>query len=227
MVDSVYVLVDTVYMAAAPGSASLDERLVDVAIDLLAAEGVEALTLRRVARRAGVSHGAPLRHFAGLADLQAEIAARGFRLLRDAVERSAEGLPSGCGPLARLAAAGRAYVACAVENPGLFALMFRAVAQDSPNPRLRRDSERAFDQLLRHVRAAQDGGWHPRRDARLLAGSVWASVHGLATLWTQGALAQPLSRASLDDALSTTLELVLGGPAPTAARRRTQGRPRP
>jgi hypothetical protein len=112
--------------------------------------------------------------------------------------------------------------------------MFRAVAQDSPNPRLRRDSERAFDQLLHHVRAAQDAGWHPGLDTRLLAGSVWASVHGLATLWTQGALAQPLSRASLDDALSTTLELVLGGPAPVPARTppapartRTKGRSRP
>jgi len=214
-------------MVAFARSGSLDERLVDVAIELLALEGVESLTLRRIARRAGVSHGAPLRHFAGLADLHAEVAARGFRLLRDAVARSDEELPAGCGPLARLAAAGRAYVACAVEHPGLFALMFRAVAQDSPNPRLRRDSEQAFDQLLRRVRAAQDGGWHPRRDTRLLAGSVWASVHGLATLWTQGALAQPLSRASLDDALTTTLELALGAPAPTPARKRKKGRTRP
>jgi hypothetical protein len=105
--------------------------------------------------------------------------------------------------------------------------MFRAVAQGSPNPRLRHDAERAFDQLLHHVRAAQDGGWHAGRDTRLLAGSVWASVHGLAMLWTQGALARPLSRASLEDALSTTLGLVLGGPAPVAARKRKKGGPRP
>jgi AcrR family transcriptional regulator len=147
-------------------------------------------------------------------------------MLRDAVERSAEGLAAGCGPLARLAAAGRAYVACAVGNPGLFALMFRAVAQDPPSPRLRSDANRAFEQLLRHVRAAQDGGWQPGSDPRRLAGSVWASVHGLAVLWTQGALAPALAPASLDDALSTTLELALGAPAPEPARERKKGRSR-
>jgi AcrR family transcriptional regulator len=162
----------------------LDERLVDVAVQLAACEGVESLTLRRIARRAGVSHGAPLRHFAGLADLLAEVAA--------------------------LAVGLRAYVACAVENPGLFALMFRPEALDARNPSFRRDSEAAFQQLLRQVRAAQEAGWHRGRDARLLAGAVWASVHGLATLWSQGALAHPVVPASLDDAIATTLELILG-----------------
>lgn len=210
----------------APRPEPLDERLVDVATELVAREGLESLTLRRIARRAGVSHGAPGRHFAGLADLLAEVSARGFRLLHDAVEHSAAGLPAGAGPLLRLAAAGRAYVECAVRNPGLFALMFRSVSQSAANPRLRSEAQRAFDQLLRHVRAAQDAGWHTQRDTRLLAGSVWASVHGLALLWTQGALAQPLSGASLDDALVTTLELVLDGPTPAAPRKRTKGRPR-
>jgi hypothetical protein len=103
--------------------------------------------------------------------------------------------------------------------------MFRTVSQDSANPRLRRDSEQAFEQLLRHVRAAQDAGWQAQREPRLLAGSVWASVHGLATLWTQGALARPLSGASLDDALVTTLELALAAATPAPPRKRTKGRP--
>jgi AcrR family transcriptional regulator len=188
----------------------LDERLVDVAVQLAACEGVESLTLRRIARRAGVSHGAPLRHFAGLADLLAEVAARGFRLLSQAIERSAAALPAAASPGARLAVGLRAYVACAVENPGLFALMFRPEALDARNPSFRRDSEAAFQQLLRQVRAAQEAGWHRGRDARLLAGAVWASVHGLATLWSQGALAHPVVPASLDDAIATTLELILG-----------------
>ena len=80
--------------------------------------------------------------------------------------------------------------------------------------------------LVLSVIYAQDGGWHARRDTRLLAGSVWASVHGLAALWTQGALAPPLAPASLDDALSTTLELALGAPAPERAPARKKGRSR-
>jgi AcrR family transcriptional regulator len=211
---------------AAAAARTLDERLVRVALDLAAREGVESLTLRRIARRAGVSHGAPLRHFASLADLLAEVAARGFRLLAEAIERSAEGLPAGAGPRARLAAAGRAYVACAVGNPGLFALMFRPGSIDVSNPRFRRDSDAAFGQLLRLVRAAQDAGWQPGCETRLLAGAVWSAVHGLATLWAQGALARPLARASLEDALAATLDLALGPPPPVRPRRPARPRRR-
>jgi hypothetical protein len=88
--------------------------------------------------------------------------------------------------------------------------MFRPDALDRENPVFREASVAAFEQLVGHVRAVQDAGWHAERETRLLAGSVWAAVHGLATLWAQGALAGPLPRTSLDEALDTTLELVLG-----------------
>jgi AcrR family transcriptional regulator len=213
-IDIVYDLVDDVYVPAArqprEPSEPLDERLVRVSLALLAEQGAEHLSLRSVARRAGVSHGAPLRHFRGLADLRSEVAARGFELLSRAMEEAGAQLPVGAGPLARLSAAGRAYVDTAVRHPRLFALMFRPEDLDAANPRLARESVAAFGQLLRHVRAAQDAGWHARRETGQVAASVWAAVHGLATLWSQGALAGALPGASLDDALSTTLELVLG-----------------
>ncbi len=138
------------------------------------------------------------------------MAARGFRQLSEAVEKSSSQLAPGVGPVARLAAAGRAYVESAVANPGLFALMFRPENLDVENESFRRHASEAFEQVVRHVRAAQDAGWQPGRDTRLLAGCVWSAVHGLATLWAQGALAGPVPDATLDDALATTLELVLG-----------------
>jgi AcrR family transcriptional regulator len=188
----------------------LDERLVQVTLELLAEQGPEGLSLRRIARRAGVSHGAPLRHFRSSADLLAEVAARGFQQLSEAVEKASAQLAPGIGPMARLAAAGRAYVHSAVANPGLFALMFRPEALDVENESFRRHGTEAFEQVVRHVRAAQDAGWQPGRDTRLLAGCVWAAVHGLATLWAQGALSGPVPDASLDEALAITFELVLG-----------------
>lgn len=190
----------------------LDERLLAVAEDLLATRGLEGLSLRRIARRAGVSHGAPLRHFPSLAALLSEVAARGFRLLSEAIEKSAAQLPPGAGPLARLAAAGRGYVELAVARPGLFTLMFRPEALDRENPRLVSSSAESFEQLVRLVRAAQDAGWRPERDTRLLAGCVWSAVHGLATLWSDGAFcgATGAPAASLDEAVEITLELVLG-----------------
>ncbi|HKJ25144.1 MAG TPA: TetR/AcrR family transcriptional regulator [Myxococcota bacterium] len=188
----------------------LDERLVEVGLKLLEREGLEALTLRRIAREAGVSHGAPLRHFAGLSDLRAEIAARGFRILSDAVDEASGALPAGAGPRARLHAAGVAYVEAAVAHPSLFALMFRPEALDRANAAFARESFAAFERLLRLVRAAQDDGFEPASDVRVLAGAVWASVHGLASLWSQGAFAGAVPGARLEDALTVSLRLTVG-----------------
>ena len=185
----------------------LGERLVQIALELLAEDGIEALTLRSLARRAGVSHAAPARHFRSLSDLRAEVAATGFRLLSEAIEKSDVAILPAGGPMPRLAAAGRAYVECALTNPGLFALMFRTGDLDPDNESLRRDSSAAFERLLEHVRVAQAAGWQTGHDSRLLAGSMWACVHGLATLWAEGAYQGANPHASLDDALTTTLAM--------------------
>jgi AcrR family transcriptional regulator len=185
------------------------DRLIRTALDLIAAEGLEGMSLRNIARRAGVSHGAPLRHFAGLADLLAEVAAHGFRTLSEAIEKSGAQLAPGVGPLARLRAGSRAYVECAVANRALFALMFRPELLDADNASYRRDGSTAFERVVVQVRAAQDAGWHAQRDTRVLAGAIWASLHGLATLWAQGALGAVVPHASLDDALTTALELLM------------------
>lgn len=209
-VDSVYVCVDTVYVAE-PLSDDLRDRLVQQALALLAERGLEGVSLRAIARRSGVSHGAPLRHFTSLADLLSEVAAVGFRLLSEAIEKSAAGLPPGAGPLARLRAGGRAYVESAVASPGLFALMFRPEALDPANASYRRHGGAAFEHLVGLVRAAQDAGWHDHRETRALAGAVWAALHGVATLWTQDAFAGPAPRTALEDLITTTLELLLSG----------------
>jgi AcrR family transcriptional regulator len=193
------------------------DRLIQTALDLLSQEGLEGLSLRHIARRAGLSHSAPLRHFESLADLRSEVAAHGFRLLSEAVEKSAAQLAPGIGPLARLRAGSRAYVECAVANPSLFALMFRPELLDADNPSYRSEGGAAFERVVDRVRAAQDTGWHPQRDTRVLAGAVWASLHGLATLWAQGALSGPVPHASLEDALNTALELLIDG-APGGTR---------
>jgi AcrR family transcriptional regulator len=215
-VDTVYRSVDNVYMAGSPRR-NPRERLIETALDVVAQEGLEGLSLRNIARRAGVSHGAPLRHFASLGDLLAEVAAVGFRMLSEAIEKSAAQIAPGAGPLARLRAGSRAYVECAVATPALFGLMFRPELLDPDNASFRRDGGAAFEHVVVQVRAAQDAGWHPQRDTRLLAGAVWASLHGLATLWAQGAFSGAVPRASLEDALTTALELLLDG-APGGTR---------
>ena len=77
------------------------------------------------------------------------------------------------------------------------------------NERFVRSAYGAFEQIVLCVSAAQDDGWQPDRDTRLLAASVWAAVHGLATRWAQGAI--PVEHATLEGLLSTTLDLCIGG----------------
>jgi AcrR family transcriptional regulator len=194
-------------------AAALSERLVQVTLDLLAADGLPALTLRRIAREAGVSHGAPLRHFRSFADLKSEVAAHGFRLLSEAIDKSVASLSPQADAAERLAQAGRAYVDCAVASPELFALMFRSGELDRDNAAYARDSRAAFDKLLHHVRAVQETGWLPDRDTGLLAGSIWAAVHGLATLWSEGAYSGAIPHASLEDAIGA-LGITLPAPRP-------------
>lgn len=188
----------------------LDERLVEVAVELLDREGIEAVTLRRIAREAGVSHGAPLRHYPTLAALLSRVAARGFALLRHQIEQAAGDDTSGVPPGERLAAAGRAYVECAVAHPALFALMFRPEQLDWDVPELVEEATEAFEQLVRLVRRGQEAGWHVEADTRVLAGSVWAASHGLAMLWSQDAMQGVTGNDSLERAVAMTIEVVGG-----------------
>lgn len=190
------------------------ERLISVTLDLVAAEGIESLSLRRIARRAGVSHGAPLRHFESLADLLAEVAAHGFRLLSAAIEAGVAKTNPEQGALPRLREAGAAYIRLAVENPDLFALMFRPDWLRDENSRLQADSTVAFEHLLRQVRASQDAGWNTHCDTRLLASVIWSNVHGLASLWSQGALVDAAPNASLEDTIGLSLTLLLSSNLP-------------
>lgn len=196
-------------MHSTASDSALDERLVEVALKLLESETIESVTLRRIAREAGVSHGAPLRHFAGLSDLRAEVAARGFRILSDAIDEASRSLPAGAGASARLRAAGVAYVEAAVSRPALFALMFRPDLLDGSNARLQLESAHAFERLVRLVETVQDAGFEPDSDTRIVAAAIWASVHGLASLWSQGALSGAVPGARLQDALDISLRLLV------------------
>lgn len=196
------------------------DRLLDAAEGLLAERGVEGLSLREIARRAGVSHGAPARHFPGLANLLAHVAAQGFRNLHDAVAAAVADAPAGSDAQARLRRSAHGYVRFAAEHPGQFGLMFREEHLDPTEPALQAAGPAAFEQLVDLVAAAQAEGWHPGTDARVLAGSLWATVHGLATLWRQGVIQSTTGRHELAELLEPTLDLLLGPVSPEAEPRR-------
>ncbi|MCN9241545.1 TetR/AcrR family transcriptional regulator [Streptomyces sp. RY43-2] len=177
----------------------LRARLVDAGVDLLAAEGVQALTLREIARRAGVSHGAPRRYFPTHLELLSAIARRGFDdLAARATETVGDGTAS---PREQLDALSHAYLDFALTHRGMHELMFRHDLLVSGHLGLRNTSLPLFSLLVDLVGRAR-----PNADARLVAGSLLANLHGLAQLWTWGSLQlmsdatdfTPLLRAALD-----------------------------
>jgi AcrR family transcriptional regulator len=171
-------------------------RLVAAAARHLDERGLVGLTLREIARTTGVSHGAPLRHFDGLASLLAAVAADSFERLHDAV--AAAVADAGPDPLARLRAAGRAYVDFAVERPGPFELMFRPELLDRDDERYLAASWAAFEQLSTLTAGAQATGWSAGVPTPTLAGVLWAGVHGIAALWVQGSLPAATGAAAVD-----------------------------
>ncbi|WP_328604426.1 TetR/AcrR family transcriptional regulator [Amycolatopsis sp. NBC_00345] len=185
------------------------QRLISTATALLTDAGVEAVTLRGIAKAAGVSHGAPLRHFSGRAELLSVVATRGFTQLLDRGSH----LPDGT-PRERLTAACHAYVDFALSNPAMFELMFRRDLTDPGEPGLASASSIVFDFFAKLVHedreAAKDGRLREGTDSRLVAASLWAALHGLAQLWLWGGLAGASFAPSPESALAVTLDAYLG-----------------
>ncbi len=137
---------------------------------------IDDVSLREIARRAGVSHAAPKHHFASMADLLGEIAARGFQKFVDALESAAENSQSQTAE-DRLFAMGRAYLRFADDNSAVYGLMFGQVVKMSMTPALTKSSYEAWTQLENAV--AQVTG---ALRAPIAATHVWSSVHGLSML---------------------------------------------
>ncbi|MEU8912945.1 TetR/AcrR family transcriptional regulator [Streptomyces nigrescens] len=181
--------------------AGLRARLVQVGIDLLTEEGVQALSLREIARRAGVSHGAPRRHFPTHLSLLSAIARQGFTDLAEKVAADVDAHRAD--PRAQLMALGRGYLDFALTHRGMFELMFRHDLLESGHLGLRDTSLPLFQVLVDLVARVQPLSDVP---ARVVAGALWSNLHGIAQLWRWGSLqlatgadeVEPLLRAALD-----------------------------
>jgi AcrR family transcriptional regulator len=163
---------------------ALREELVEACVRLIEAEGIAAVSLRRVAREAGVSPGAPYHHFADRAALLSAISARGFELLTQDL-LSAVGRPgttSGGDEVSRTVAA---YVAFARRQPGHFQVMFRPeLSEPEKHPAVQEAGDAALQVLTDLV------GRLGVADPHALGLTLWATGHGLAALALDGLLAQ-------------------------------------
>jgi AcrR family transcriptional regulator len=160
----------------------LRRALLDAGIAAIDKHGVDALNLRELAIRAGVSSGAPYHHFADREALLAAIAQEGFGYLEAAMIRERDAAPDDAA--SRLTALGRAYVSFATAHRGHFRVMFRGDLIGE----LVEAKPRAFQLLWNAMEDCQRSGVAPAGDLQPLVLTAWSAVHGLATLWIDGAL---------------------------------------
>ena len=164
---------------------NLKAALLSASLELVRETGSGAFTLREVARRAGVSHNAPYRHFRDKEALLAALAAEGFDLLTAAMDKASE---SASGPLERFRLGGRGYVEFALTYPQHFAVMFELSIMSSRYPQTHAAGERAFGALVRYVEGCQQEGVLPPGDPKPFALLAWSMVHGVAKLAISGRL---------------------------------------
>jgi AcrR family transcriptional regulator len=139
---------------------NLKQALLEAAVQLIAETGPRGFTLREAARRAGVSHNAPYRHFRDRDDLLAAVATDGFDRLTRAMARAA---PK-ASPLNRLRRSGLAYVDFALRWPQHFAAMFDAPWKQPEYPACAAAAQRCFQTLLGFVRDSQAANQMPAGD---------------------------------------------------------------
>lgn len=165
---------------------ALRDALVDACVALIGTEGIGAVSLRRVAREAGVTPGAPYHHFADRSALLAAISVRGHELLAAELRTARAGAPSAARALGALV---ETYVGFARSHPAYLQLMLRPeLFAPERHPEAASAGEEALAILTGTVRDCQREGSAPPGDPEPLVAMVWALAIGIVTLWLDGPL---------------------------------------
>jgi AcrR family transcriptional regulator len=170
----------------------LRRQLIAVGEEVLAERGIAALSLREVARRLGVSHNAPFKHFASREALLAAIAEEGFG---DLTARLADAMVGE--PREAMTSRALAYVTFALERPAVFRLMFGGQVDAAQHPSLAERAETSLRGITRHIAGAY--GEDALDEATL---SAWAFVHGLANLLLDGQISEGMRKGRSNDELA-------------------------
>lgn len=176
---------------------NLQEALEDAALELLETQSAARISLREVARRAGVSHNAPYHHFGDRAALLGALGVRGMAALLAAQEAAVAEAGT---PIERVRALGLAYVRYAAAHPQAFSLVFDPdyCAADTPSagmaPLIARNEELLQGEVAALVEQEPSfAGRHPEA----LAAALWATVHGMAQLVMLGHLPLEVAEPAL------------------------------
>jgi AcrR family transcriptional regulator len=159
----------------------LKNALIEAGIEILASEGVHALTLRKVAQKAGVSHAAPYAHFADKQALIAAISTAGYQKVQSCMEHVWQENQED--PLRLLVRTAWEYVQFAVSEPAHFKITFSGVVEKEQDyPALVEATQKSMMLFTQIVTKCQDAGILRPGPAELTAVSLWGAIHGLVML---------------------------------------------
>ncbi|NVD96672.1 MULTISPECIES: TetR/AcrR family transcriptional regulator [unclassified Massilia] len=180
--------------------------IIETALDMLREERGWQFTLREVARRAGVSHAAPYKHFPDKGALLTELALLGFAQMRQELAAAIESAPQNEVRRVFFAMA-EAYVRFGVANPALYRLMFSADAGKIHDLYLSEIPMATFGLLLAILERGQQQGVLRQRPVQGQAAACWAQVHGFTLLSIDGLLLpEKVGDNAFEAALTTLLE---------------------
>jgi AcrR family transcriptional regulator len=198
---------------------ALRDALLEAAERVLERDGLAGLTLRAVARAAGVSHAAPTHHFGDLTGLVSELAAIGFRQFNEAM---ATATAAGTTLTEKAMARAKAYVAYAQAHPGIYGLMFRTERLDMTRPSLHEAASASFAGLTGAIGASRQEQISEQALSLEQAADIvraWSLVHGFTMLLLDGRLTDVLDRLRAGTDAETLLDAMLRraiGQLPTA-----------
>lgn len=163
----------------------LENALIQAGVEILSKEGIDGLSLRNVAKRAGVSHSAPYAHFKDRQSLIAAISTEGFKQLY--AELDAAILAHTDDPQQQLVEGAWAYVQFAMNHMDTFKIMFSGVLEkEKEYPAFVEISRKTFARVIDVIRACQEAGILRPAPAEVMAVSVWGQVHGVISLALEG-----------------------------------------
>ena len=187
----------------------LKNALIKAGVEILAKEGIEGLSLRKVAQRAGVSHSAPYSHFPDKQSLIAAISTEGFNQLYAELDAVILAYPKN--PKKQLQQGALTYVQFALNNTDIFKIMFSGVLEkEKEYPAFVDISQKTFRRVVEVVKACQKAGVLQSGSSELMAIAVWGQVHGIISLALEGQISHTvLDQQALQDIILFSIEQLI------------------
>ncbi len=187
----------------------LKNALIKAGVEILSKEGIDGLSLRKVAQRAGVSHSAPYSHFPDKQSLIAAISTEGFNQLYAELDAAVLAYPKN--PKKQLQQGALAYLQFALNNIDTFKIMFSGVLEkEKEYPAFVEISHKTFRRVVDVVKACQDAGFLRSTSSEMMAVAVWGQVHGIVSLALEGQISHSvLDHHAIQDLVSFAVEQMI------------------